>query len=112
MKGKRKGGPVAVDYTYMYNVIHVRRNLSCPVLNSGRIEYTILLIRKKRKREGNFNIFIRLFFGGPQPIVRRWINLDAWRMNESSCHAFSSLLYQGLNLSVDFHLFLPPFTPL
>lgn len=34
------------------------------------------------------------------------------RGNESSCHAFSSLLYQGLNLSVDFHLFLPPFTPL
>lgn len=72
VKGKRKGGPVAVDYTYMYNVIHVQRNLSCPVLNSGRIEYTTLLIRKKRKREGNFNIFIRLFGlggGGGQSCV-------------------------------------------
>lgn len=34
------------------------------------------------------------------------------RGNESSCHAFSSLLYQGLNMSVDFHLVLRPFTPL
>lgn len=62
VKRGKKGGPVPVDYIYMYDVIHVRRNLSCPVLNSGRID---LLIRKKRKREGNFNIFIRLSLGGP-----------------------------------------------
>lgn len=74
VKGKRKGGLVAVDYTYMYDVIHVRRNLSCPVLNSGRIEYTTLLIRKKRKREGKFNISIRLFSReGPNHV-----SLDAW----------------------------------
>lgn len=109
MKGKRKGGLVAVDYTYMYDVIHVRRNLSCPVLNSGRIEYTTPIDTEEKKKRGKFQYVYSTFLGGGGT---NRVSLDAWRMNESSCHAFSSLLYQGLNLSVDFHLFLPPFTPL
>lgn len=67
MKGKRKskGGPVAVDYIYMYDVIHVRRNLSCPVLNSGRIEHTTLLIdTEEKKKRGKFQYFYSAFFGG------------------------------------------------
>lgn len=83
VKGKRKGGPVPVDYTYMYNVIHVRRNLSCPVLNSGRIEYATLLIRKKRK----------------------W--LDAWGMNHHATLSLLSCIKDSICLSI-FICFYPP----